>query len=230
VKSIKNKIKHYFGKHPRIFFPIFKLVSKQNVVEECLLDKKSELVIEGFPRSANTYSVVAFRQAQNRTVSMGHHLHVEAQILKPVDLGLPVVALIRHPEDAIKSLLIRHPNEEKEESLKRYIDFYSAVEQVRDKVVIANFIDVTTNFSTVIEQVNKKFNTTYQLFIHNDENIDKIYREIERINEALDLGKETHVARPSKERDNVKNSILFTKEDEKLLEDAVSLYCRLIQK
>ena len=84
----------------------------------------------------------------------------------------------------------------------------------------------TTNFSTVIEQVNKKFNTTYQLFIH----IDKIYREIERINEALDLGKETHVARPSKERDNVKNSILFTKEDEKLLEDAVSLYCRLIQK
>ena len=32
------------------------------------------LVIEGFPRSANTFAVVAFRQAQERYVPIAHHL------------------------------------------------------------------------------------------------------------------------------------------------------------
>ena len=95
-----------------------------------------ELVMEGFPRSANTFAVVAFRQAQGRDVSMAHHLHVEAQVFEGVRLGKPVVVLIRQPTDAVKSLIIRHPGADVESAFKRYISFYKNIEKVIDQVVL----------------------------------------------------------------------------------------------
>ena len=166
--NVKNNIKHICGRYPSIFFPLYRSLAPESHIKECLLNDSSELVIEGFPRSANTFSVVAFRQAQGRNVPMAHHLHVEAQILKGVSKGLPVVVLIRNPMDAVKSLLIRHPLVRPDDAFKRYIEFYSAVERVADEVVIAEFNEVTTEFGGVIDRINKKYGTDYIRYEHSE--------------------------------------------------------------
>ena len=221
--NIKNVFKHFFGRYPALFFPLYQRLAPQHHSRECLLNDKSKLVIEGFPRSANTFAVVAFRQAQRVNVPMAHHLHVEAQILRGVALGIPVVALIRRPEDAVKSLLIRHPDVKPKHAIERYIEFYSAVEKVADKVIVADFDQVTSNFGSIISRVNQKFGTDYKVFENNAENISSVYEEIDQINRDLHGGKETHVARPS----SVRKKIVVKLPQIDLLGRAENIYCRL---
>ena len=205
--SIKNRLKHLLGRYPSIFFPAYRLTAPEHHIRECLMSQEKELVIEGFPRSANTFAVVAFRQAQGRYVPMGHHLHVEAQILQGVKWGKPVIVLLRNLVDAVKSLLIRHPSVKWEHAFCRYVHFYSAVLKVRDRVIIDHFNEVTNNFGDVIKKMNARFGCDYRPFEHTKGNVAKVFEEIEAINLQLDQGEESHVARPSRERENIKRAI-----------------------
>ncbi|RMH35843.1 MAG: hypothetical protein D6690_07920 [Nitrospirae bacterium] len=201
--NVKNTLKHFLGRYPALFFPAYRLTAPRHHIDECLFSPEKELVIEGFPRSANTFAVVAFRQAQGRDVSMGHHLHVEAQVLRAVRLGKPCIVLIRRPDDAIRSLVIRHPSVNMDHAYRRWKLFYSAALRVIDKVVMAPFEEVTRNYGDIIERLNNKFGTNYSRFEHTEANVKNVFQEIEEINKKLDHGLETHVARPSQKRGEV---------------------------
>lgn len=205
--NIKNSTKHFLGRHPDLFIPIYRMIGPGHAVRECLFSVTKEIVIEGFPRSANTFAVVAFRQAQNRNVPMAHHLHIEAQIIAGARQGLPVIVLVRNPVDAVRSLLLRHPSTGVNVAFRRYVCFYEAIKKIREKVVLAPFDDVISNFGSIIDKVNSKYGTNYRRFVHNEENVRKVYDEIESINRAFDNGEETHVARPSETRKALRSEV-----------------------
>jgi hypothetical protein len=70
----------------------------------CVRDD-TELVIEGYPRSANSTTAYGFLDRQSRPVRVAHHKHHAAQLLLASKRGLPAVLLIRKPEQAIISNL-----------------------------------------------------------------------------------------------------------------------------
>ena len=72
-----------------------------------LARRDSALVIEGFPRSGNTFSVAAFQIANGQDLHVGRHLHGAPHVLRAVRLGLPTVVLIRRPREAVLSYLTR---------------------------------------------------------------------------------------------------------------------------
>lgn len=204
---LKQFLRYYLGHHyPKSFFYIYRMLAPPHHVTNLLLGSETEIVIEGYPRSSNTFAVVAFLRAQDRDVKVAHHLHIEAQILAGVARGLPVIVLIREPVGAIKSLMIRHPEVTPEWAAKRYVEFYSVVERVKASVVVADFETVIGDFGSVIVEVNKKFGTEFRPFVHTDENIAAVFDEIEEINIHESGGKETHVARPSLKRSNSETS------------------------
>lgn len=225
--NIKNTIKHYCGRYPSIFFPLYKILAPNTHIKECLLDDKSELVIEGFPRSANTFSVVAFRQAQGRHVRMAHHLHVEAQIIEGVKRNIPVIALIREPKDSIRSLMVMYPGINVDKELSRYIEFYQRVERVKSKIVVGRFEDVISNYAKIISEVNYKFGKNYKLFHNTDSEVKSVYSEIEELNELIFSGSENHIGRPSEKRNQNYNNF-ETICNEKLLRRAEDLYHNII--
>jgi hypothetical protein len=190
------------------------------------MSPEKELVMEGFPRSANTFAVVAFRQAQERDVPMAHHLHIEAQILEGVRLGKPVIVLIRKPADAVKSLIIRHPSTDVESAFKRYISFYKNVEKVIDKVVLADFDVVTSDLGAAILELNQKYKTNFKVFESTPENIEQVYSEVGAINRLFDEGKETHVARPSGKRERMRVTI----PQSRIFWEAEAVYEQLLEK
>jgi len=205
LKKLKPIAKRTLAKYPALFFPVYRVLAPQALKAECLLREGVELVIEGYPRSANTFAVVAFRHAQGRNVPLAHHLHVEAQIIKAAELGIPVLVLIRNPVDAIKSLLIRHPEGGLIQYANWFTSFYEAIEPVKGKVVIADFTEVTSNFGLVIRRVNEKFGTNFTEFVHSDVSMREVFAAIDEINEQL--GGEspvTFVARPVAERNHIK--------------------------
>jgi hypothetical protein len=167
------------------------------------------LVIEGFPRSGNTFSVAAFQIANGRQPHLGRHLHGAPHLLRAKRLGVPAIALVREPAAAVPSYLIRRAGLHAEDALIEYLDFYRTAWPARDAFVVGLFEDVTTDFGSVIERVNQRFATTFARFEPTPENETAAFELVEEMNRSECRGEvvETHVGRPSAEREAQKAEI-----------------------
>lgn len=196
-----------------------------------LVDKNTTLVIEGFPRSGNTFAVVAFRESQTREVRLAHHYHAPAQVILGVKWRVPTLVLVRDPIDAVTSLVIRHPEISLEQGLKEYIWFYSRVFPYREEYVVGAFQVVISDFGSVISQINKKYGTRFDIFEHSEENVKKCFAIIEELDHMDSGGRESHVARPSvvrREKAANLREAFRQRELSPLVEEARGLYGMLI--
>jgi hypothetical protein len=194
-----------------------------------MVTRRTRITIEGYPRSANTYAVYAFKHVNEiQWNEVGHHLHVQAQIIRSVKYQIPVILLIRHPLEAVRSLVVRHDFIPVADALEDYTRFYSDLYKLRDSFVVANFDDVTEHFGKIIERVNKRFSTKFNLFPDHDEQAKAaVFDEIDRRNRSLDNGKVTHLYRPDKNKDNMKDAVEL-QEDNELYLNALGIYKKYI--
>jgi hypothetical protein len=128
-----------------------------------VIDDATELVIEGYSRSANTFAVHAFQLAQRRPVRVAHHLHAPAQLLEAVSRGIPALALIREPEGTILSQVQWEPGVSMEAALATYARFYSCLIPVADRLVVGEFSEVTTDPASVVAGVNARYGTAFDV-------------------------------------------------------------------
>lgn len=138
-------------------------------VRECRVGSDTELVLDGFQGSGNTFATVAFKESQTRPVRIAHHLHAPAQIIKAVRQGTPALVTIRHPRDAVLSLVSRWPYVTAAQALRSYAGFYSAIEPYTGGYVLSSFDQTTGHLNCVIDAVNQRFGTTFDLFDHSDD-------------------------------------------------------------
>lgn len=166
------------------------------------IEKDTELVIEGYPRSGNTFASSAFRLAQNRPVKIAYRLHASTQLISAVKLKIPAILLIREPEDAVLSWVIHRSHLTLEQALQGYISFHEAILPYCYYFVIADFDTVISNFGVIIREVNKKFDTNFQEFVHTEENVKNCFLMIDDFYRESGKGKISNkiVARPSEER------------------------------
>jgi len=202
-KYIQNKYvtRQTLGLYPSLFFPIMRFAGSRRTKDR-LISEETELVIEGFPRSGNTFALVAFELSQNRQVKIAHHIHAPAQIIKGVKMGIPSLVLIRDPRDAVLSMKI-FSDFEITVLLKSYYKFYKRLVPVSCGFVCATFVEITQDFGKVISKVNNRFGTDFNIFINTKENIAKCFNVIEA-KDKLFTGNETPsdnlIAKPSPEK------------------------------
>ncbi len=185
------------GSHPSIYLPF----GRWRYGADLTFGPQTEIVIEGFPRSANSFAVNAFMLAQRRPVRVAHHLHAPAQVMAAARAGVPAVVLVRAPRDAIVSYLRWQPHVGVRQAARNYLSFYRSVAQHHEHFVAADFEQVTSDFGAVIRRVNARFGSAFVEFDHSEENVRLCFDAIERQSRAQrgDL-LETVVARPSAER------------------------------
>lgn len=227
--GLKKQVQIYAGGHPTVFFSLYRLALK-DPGRAVSLD--TQLVIEGFPRSANTFAVAAFRQAQRQEMRVAHNLHVPAQVIRAVRWRIPTLVLIREPRDAVVSLVMRDPISV-DQALKYYVSFYEAITEYRDSFVLGRFEEVTGDFGAVIERINVKFGTGFSPFHSNEENVGRVFHRIESIYRRS-LGEtpslENKVSRPSSSREQMKREVEYESESPKrkrLISEAEAVYDRL---
>lgn len=167
------------------------------------------IVIEGFLRSGNTFSVAAFEIANGPELHVGRHLHGAPHVLRAVRLGLPTVVLVRQPREAVLSYLVRRDTLTPYDALLEYIDFYRSVWRVRERFVIGLFDRVTSDFGSVVDEVNERFGTSFGRFDPTPENEARAFQLVEQMNRLESGGEvvETHVGRPSAERARRKDEL-----------------------
>ena len=150
LRKLKYRIRQRLGLQPFLFLPTMRLVGNKRR-HEFLVSPSTELVIEGFPRSGNTFAVAAFMLSQPRPVRIAHHHHhVPAQIVYAVRRGIPTLVVVWKPDDAVLSLVIREPFVSIEEALRDYRLFHERIFPYAYGYVVATFEEVTSDFGKVI--------------------------------------------------------------------------------
>jgi hypothetical protein len=205
------------GGYPGIYFNLYWLLRGRQALRR-VVTPDTQLVIEGFPRSGNSFARRAFVMAQNEfdKTRIAHHLHVPAQVVRAARWQIPTLVLMRRPRDAVVSFAIWDPIPV-DQALRYYLSFYETVEEYRDAYVLGLFEEVTEDFGQVIKRINDKFGTTFSLFRHDEENVSKVFADMEayarkKFGETL---WESKVHRPSAVKQRSKDEIEYDLENPK---------------
>ncbi len=135
-------------------------------------------VVEGFPRSANTFASYAFRDSQPQGLRFGNHFHSSAQFVLAARYGIPAMLVLREPIGACQSFMMFTGNVSAAESLARYIAFHKPLLRLQDHFTVAPFEEVTSNFGASIARMNARFGTNFTLFDHTPENQKQVFDTI----------------------------------------------------
>lgn len=182
-------------------------------------------MIEGYPRSANSFAVVAFRTAQPMPLWIAHHLHSEAQLIVAARRSVPALALIRDPAEAIRSFKFVQPDLDDARELEHWIRFYETVASLGEAVVVADFADATADFGAVTARVNARFGSRFGLFETHPASVAQVFAELE--SEQLQLGTAHYAGRPDPALADRKQSVEVTFDPARLAH-AHALYRQLV--
>jgi hypothetical protein len=117
------------------------------------LGPDTDLLIDGHPRSANTFMVRAFALS-NPEVRLAHHHHHAMTFEVAAAHGIPAVALIREPLGSAASWAAYAPRVSIERALESWIGFYS---MLPDQVPLADFADVIRDPARVMGAIAERF-------------------------------------------------------------------------
>jgi len=199
----KYELANYISQYPNLYTVISKMLSGR----DCYTTEKTDIVIDGFPRSANTYATYAFDVAQSKKIIIANHIHKKSQFLLAKKYGVPAILLIRKPLDCISSLLIRQPKYDPTTLFKSYYQFYDSLKGM-DSYVVGSFDDVLNHYDEVIKKVNQKFKKQFNLYYKTPENEEKVKQIVQTQDELINAKDyEQRVAYPSAARKQAASNI-----------------------
>lgn len=170
----RRELRLLLGQSPALFYPVESFLRPQH--RPILVGRGTDLVVEGYPRSSNSFTVAAFRYAQKRPVRIAHHVHVPAQVVRAAALSIPCLVLLRDPVQAILSHGAFTPDVSLAQIVRGYELFYARILPLRDRYVLASFEETTADLGAVIDAVNRRFGTNFQRFEHTQENVDAVLK------------------------------------------------------
>lgn len=188
---------------------------------------RTDICIEGYPRSANTWTVYMFEQA-NQALHIGHHTHAIANIARALRFGIPTIILIRNPIDAITSAVIAQNRGDIDGEISYYLAFYSWVELRADALIVAEFEEVISDLNCVIRRVNEKCGTSFNCIAHLEEAAGRTRQFIRNDVHSRGMNALRWEAIPHVEREELKKKTRPQVSNHRRINEAQALYARII--
>lgn len=107
-----------------------------------VVSRSSDIVIEGYPRSGNTF-LVALMAMCYPEVEVASHLHHEAHLARSLRLGIPAMVVVRDPVDAVASQLVYSQSMKVDAELARWTRINSFAEGNQVDVELVSFDTAT---------------------------------------------------------------------------------------
>ena len=177
LRRARHRVRTHVSEHPSTYLRFAR--HKYPGPSPEVISEHTELVIDGYTRSASTFAVYAFQLAQPRPVRLAHHLHAPAQLIEAVHQGVPALLLIREPRGAVLSQLIREPGVAMRDALIAYCRFHTCLLRYRDGLVVGDFDEVTHDFGAVVRRLNARFQTSFIPFVNTEHNVKECLELIE---------------------------------------------------
>lgn len=133
-----------------------------------VVKRSSRLVIEGYPRCANSYAEALLSASLDDKINsqfhFAHHVHSLAHVRLAVRYGVPTVVLFREARDAVISqYLLASGSWPMELLLSEYCIYYSGVLELIDSVTVIEFSKLTQNPRHFVEVAHGLLNEAGEL-------------------------------------------------------------------
>jgi hypothetical protein len=198
-KRLARPLRARAGEHPALL-PLL-LPASTPALEQPRITDATAFVVEGFPRSGNSFASAAFGLATQWSVPRVSNTHLSGQVLVAVRRGVPTLVVMRRATDAVASLCVAAGYLRPAAGLREWLRFHRTVEPVAAGVVLATFDEVTSDFGAVLQRVNDRFGTAFPPFVHDEASAAAVFDTLE------DYGRRKHgdvpedsIARPSQQR------------------------------
>lgn len=192
-----RRVHKLLGDHPAALPVVLRLTPLGTVRR---IHDGTQLVVEGFPRSGNTFAVFALRRAQPGAVDVTSHVHVPAQVKLAVRRGVPTLLCVREPLGTTASLVIAAPHLPIDRALEEYVHHHRQLVPLLDGCLVADFEQITSDMGAVTVAVNERFGTAFVPFDHTPEHQAEVFAAIDEHHHQVHGGTEHVVARPSEQR------------------------------
>lgn len=172
-------MKELIKSNPFLYELWFKLYRKNYGNKINYFDQNTKLLLDGYPRSGNTFAADLIKNVFEKD-TFASHFHAIAPIKIALSNDIPVVILLRAPEEAITSnYLVKFAFRHKEvpdkidkkllnELMWNYIHYYEFVQKKRDKIKIIKFQTLINQPEKFIDIVNRLvYNGEYKIKVSN---------------------------------------------------------------
>ena len=154
IGAARPRLRRFLASHPALYLPL-----RRQRAPGTVLTTDTDLVIEGFPRCANTWTEALVRTA-GPTLSLAHHSHAAAHVIAAVHAKVPALVLYRAPDDAVRSLLAMFGTSlSAHDAFSDFAAFYRTVLALPSRsVLLVPFQQATETPNTVIAKLIRRFN------------------------------------------------------------------------
>lgn len=207
----------------RFFLPLFRLMKGRY---PNYADPSSDICIEGFPRSGNTFFVAAI-QRWNRSLRISHHSHLASSAIYSWGRGIPTVVLIREPAGAVSSAMVWDGRIVATIGLLVYISFYRSVCKVFPQILILDFEEYTRRPDLAVEKINTALGTNLDAAVFDVAEREAIHRYLSN-HDSRNKRSASNSSLPNEEKTALKRSYLQNIRKNMLFGTAQALYESII--
>lgn len=157
----RRRLRNIIARHPELYTMLYRTFSKNKdfYVSQC-----TALVIEGFPRSGNSFVEAYIRVTQKDRLLLAHHTHAPAHVLTARAMGIPTIVLFRNPLDCCASLVQHDPSTfNLKLALQEYTIFYHTLISRSDGLLFCDFNIATTQPEEILRRINNKWDLNLEI-------------------------------------------------------------------
>ncbi|MEM8893609.1 MAG: hypothetical protein AAGC88_03460 [Bacteroidota bacterium] len=191
------------------FFLLYQWLFNKNLG---VVDDRTNLMIEGFPRSGNTFLYSIISDFQTETLRIAHHLHTLSQIKNALRLNTSAVIMVRDPIDAIVSFKIRNPYVGFATLANYYLKYHSFLldKLEAENLLIVDFQKCINSPNETIKAINDKFNLGLRTLSEEQLKIDIInkIKEYDKLDNKSEHSNSLTVSVPTPEKSAQKRKLV----------------------
>lgn len=181
-----------------VFLPIVLRLTPRGTSRTITAD--TDIVVEGFPRSSNTFAAAALLETSGDGLVVASHVHTPSQVILAARRRIPTLVVVREPRDTVRSLIMATPHVTVERALDEWIHHHELVWRYLDSFVVGTFDQVTTDFDGVIDRLNRRFGLSIPPFQHTPEALAAVEQRMRRDHERYHPGDALSAPWPIAER------------------------------
>ncbi len=147
-------LRRRFSKTPQRFEPTGRALpfTPGQWRERKLAGPTTDLVIDGFPGSGNSFVSNSIRDAVVAPCAIESHFHYTAQLKRALRLGIPTLVIVREPVAACNSLKSKQPRLDDRLILARWIHYHAYVLRRLTTLEVFFFEDVVADLEHLRER------------------------------------------------------------------------------
>lgn len=171
-----RRAKNVLGREP-IFLPILLRLTPLSTSRR--ITGSTHLVIEGFPRSGNTFTSFAVDEASGHMITIASHVHQPSQIKYALAHSVPTVLVIRDPVSALASYLVYDRRFSVSTVIGEYCSYHQQLVPYAERLLICEFEEITSKMPSVIDRINQRFGFQIAPFDDSPSNVQRVMAQID---------------------------------------------------